>query len=974
MEFKIHETYGGFELISQQEIKEIQGVGRVFYHKESGATLFSLQNKDPHKVFSISFKTLPENNKGTAHIVEHAVCCASEKYPLKETFMALQQGSICTVLNACTYPDMTMYYVASPHEKDLLGIAQVYIDLVFHPLIYSDSNYFKQEGWHYDLEDIQAPLEYTGVVYHEMEGEYSEASTRLEHYIAEMLFPNNFYRYDSGGIPDEIVTLTENEFLNFHKKYYYGANSYLYLYGDMDILSALQALDEAGLKHLERKDTLEPIKVQETVRVPKRVIGYYPSRKEEEDQALLSLSFIIGKATDHKLRLSFELLEHMLLRSTASPLLKTLILEEELGVSLSDGGYDACKAEPVFSIVLKGSNGKYAEHFEEKIFKTLEYMVNKGIDQALVEAALQTLEFQLRESDASYEPIGVQYSEMILNSYLYGGEPFVHLCYEETLQEIREKANKGYFENLIKKYLLDNPNRGLVVLKPSKKIAQEEFKRKTKSLEVKKLALGEEGCKAIIEENEYLESLQLIENTPEQLRKLPYLSKKDMPSKIRKINKVQLEKNGVAYQYHNEETKGIAYIHLLFDTRAVSQKDIPYIGLLAHLLTYIGTQRRGYSEVENAINTHTGGINCAVHAYQDKGQEELYYPIFKISSKVLYEQLDSFRSLMEEILTQTIFNEKAKLKEMIGSIYYEMHRSFVGAPEYRASQNLYTYFSETGVYEDQVCGIQFYHFIKQINETFEEAYIDLKEKLQNVYKAIFTQSNCKVSITAEERCQEILMETLPELISKLNNEIGKKYSYSFQLTENNIAYGTIQNVQAIAQGFQFRKAGIAYHGSLEVVMNILENTYLWDRVRLQGGAYGCDILMGYEGHFVICSYCDPNLIETLEVYRGIPNFLEALELEEESVERYIVSALGMMHAPMSMEQCSERAVMDWMTGGGDALREKIYEEILETDLSKIKESKTFFDAMIQENRYCIIGDYKKIKKHKKLFDVIDSVF
>lgn len=970
LNLKREESFEGFHLIEERVIDEIDGIGRRFYHEKSGVTVITLENSDPHKVFSINFLTLPEDDKGAAHIVEHAVCCASKKYPLKETFTAVGQGSICTTMNACTYPDRTMYYVASPHEKDLIGIAEVYLDLVFNPCMLESNQYFLQEGWHFKLEELDDPIELSGVVYHEMLGEYSEASSYLQYFEMKTLFPDTIYQYDSGGVPEEIIMLSEEEFLDFYHRHYKGANTVITLYGDVNVKEMLKMMNKVCLQEIEKGEKLQTIPVQAAFNRPKHKIAYYPSTLKKAP-TLLSLSFVVGESTDCETRLAFEILEHILIRSTASPLLKALIMEKNLGMSLSEGGYDSCRQQPVFSITLKGCEKEKAIQFEELTLEVLRKLAEEGIDPALVDAAIETLEFELRETDASYEPIGILYSEMILSSYLYGGSAFSHLSYREALKHIKYHKNNGYFERIIKTYFLQNPHRLLTVLIPSVKMQKEKELNRENYLSEYKKGLNKAELQELVTINEWLEDEQLKENDEELLKKLPYLTLEDMPQQLPQLKLEKATLAGCELMIHEEETKDIAYIHFLWDAKVISKDNIKDLGLLAHIFTYIGTKTRSYSEVENAINTYTGGVNSAIHAYQVEEQVSIS-PIFKVSCKVLCHQMEIFIDIMEDILLYTQFQEKEKLKELIGHIVYELERSFTGAPEYRATQRIYSYLSAQGVYEDEVSGVSFYYYVKEVYEHFEEQYEELIARLQKVLGQLIQKQNLKICTTMPHKQRQKVLNTLEVLIRKLpQQQIQINEDYEIALNKGNEGFYNGQDGQAVAQGLYFSQCGYTYRGQFEVVANVLENTYLWDRVRLQGGAYGCDIMISREGYLVICSYCDPHLKTTLDVYSGISHYLKQLKLGQEAIERAIISTLGAMIAPSSMEQKSERACMYFITESSQDKRQKIYDEIRQTTLEDFHEMSKIFEVMATSGVVCVVGNKEKLDSQKALFQLID---
>ena len=970
MKERNEESFEGFQLIETRKIEEIGGTGQWFYHEASGVTVLALQNNDPHKVFSVTFTTLPEDHKGAAHIVEHTVCCASQKYPLKETFMAANQGSISTTMNACTYPDRTMYYVASAHEKDLLGIADVFLDMVFHPCIEESALYFLQEGWHYQYDKEEDTLDLSGVVYHEMLGEYGEAGSYLQRYELETLFPNSCYQYDAGGLPEEIYQLSEAEFLAFYHKYYVGENATITLYGNVDLEKVLTHLNDVCLKNVPKGQKSNKPQIECAFDKPRYTIGYYPTELIHAP-TLMSLGFVVGESTNCETRLAFELLEQMLLRSTASPLLKTLIMQKQLGMSLSDGGYDSCRMQPVFSITLKGADEKNALLFEETTLTVLEDIVKNGLDKDLIEAAIESLEFELRETDASYEPIGLVYSEMMLSSYLYGGNPFNHIAYQEALAHIKSECQKGYFEKLIRKYFLGNSHRSLTVVKPSTMLQEAYEEEKKAYLEKVKVNLGTEGLKKVSQMQEWLEEEQLKENEESLLETLPQLTLEDMPSSLEMAQVEEIKVQGCQLLYHEEATKEIIYLHFLWDAKGLNESERMNLGLLAHIFSYIGTERHRYDEIENKINKLSGGFQAAVHAYS-RYEDNALLPVFKVSCKVLGHHLEEMMLLMNELLKETQFEEKEKLKELIGHIVYELERSFSGAPEYRATQRIYAYLCPQGVYEDQVAGIAFYHYIRDIYTHFEAHYESLKVELTKVMKELFKKQRLKMAVTAPCEDKAWVCKTIGNFILTLSEEeiiIHEEDGLTCYTANEGFFNG--QDGQAIAKGIDMKQYGLNYKGQYEVVANSLENGYLWDRIRLQGGAYGCDVMLSKEGYLVICSYCDPHLKTTLKTYDGIANYLRSVSLSQKAIERAVVSTLGAMIAPCSIEQKSERMCSYFITGMPQEERQNIYNEIKETTLEDFKEMSVLFDGLEREGVICVLGNKEKLKTLKSQFQFID---
>ena len=974
MNLKCSQVYYGFRLIEEHLIEEIDGMGRIFEHVKSGARLVHLETKDTNKVFTLSFKTLPSDNSGVAHILEHAVCCASSKYPLKDTFIEMDKGSLNTSLNACTYKDMTMYYCASQNEKDLLNLMEVYMDLVFHPLIKERPYIFKQEGWHYALEDPSDDISYNGIVYNEMNGDYAEPATRLEAVIHETLFKDTCYQYDSGGKPEEIVKLNEEAFLDFYNTYYKPANCTIFLYGDGDLMKQLALLDEGYLKDFDKEEVPGHIPLQKGFEKPEEVKAYYPASLEEEleDKTILALSFVVGDIKDVELRIALEILEHMLLKSSASPLNYHLISELGLGQMLEESGYDTGKRQPTFSIVLNGSNPSEKNRFKEGVFKVLRQLVEEGIDKDLLEAALSVVIFGLKEGDTPWEAKGVIYSEEVQMSVLYGEHPLKHLSYKKYLEAIQKKADQGYFEELIQKYFIDNLHHVLVVLEPDNKLALEEEKQIENHLKAYKKQLTKKELKALIEMNKQLDDLQEHPNTKEALAVLPCLSLKDIRRDVEPISMQEDVAEGVPIHFNSERAGDIAYLHFLFDASSIAQEDLPYLGLLANLLTYVGTKHYTYSALENQINKQTGGLNCSINAYANSEDTSDYKPFFKISCKVLLEKMIELPALLHEITLCGLFNEKEKIKEIIGMVKYEIERSFTGSPEYRAARRLYTYFSDSALYEDHVAGMHYYEFLKVQYEHFEANFEVLSHKIMKIYGQLMQKNHLQISLTAEERAYSSLKRQLEIFIRALPSKDFDKVNYHFTQEIQNEAYVTSSNVQAIASGFNFKTLGYTFKGTLHVVNNILDSTYLWDKIRLQGGAYGSNVMLNRDGNLVICSYCDPGLEETLAAYRGIGEHLKNLYLEEEELEKYIIGTIGGLDMPLTMEQKSERALIYSLCQVSHEQLQKERDEVLATTLEDLQVVGELFEAVMSQNALCVIGSKSKILENTHYFKQIKT--
>mgnify|MGYP002626244660 CR=1 FL=1 len=587
---KVNDRMHGFRLLKQQSVVEADSEAFEFVHEKTGARLFYLKNKDDNKVFSIAFRTPPKDDTGVAHIVEHSTLCGSRKYPLKEPFVELVKGSLNTFLNAMTYPDKTVYPVASRNDKDFQNLMDVYLDAVFYPAMYQTPEILMQEGWHYEIESPEEPLRYSGVVYNEMKGALSSAEDLLGRQIMHSLFPDTAYGYESGGDPEAIPGLSQEMFLDFHRRYYHPSNSYIYLYGDLDIDEKLAYLDEAYLSHFERLEIDSEIRRQELFAEMRRITEFYPIGSEEElkEKTFLSLNFLTGDALDTKTLLGLEILEHALLRSPAAPLRKAIV-DAGLGKDV-DSSLETEMLQPMFSMIVNGSEEERTEQFYELVMATLKALRDQGIDQKLLQASLNLLEFRLREDDFGSSPKGLIYGLRSLRNWLYGGDPAESLRYEDIFQELKEGLGQGYFEELIDRYFLRNPHRTLLVFKPSRTMAAEREAEQEKLLAEKKASLSKEEIRQIIENTQKLKERQQAPETPEALATIPILKLSDIrkESDVLPLEERMLQDAKVLFS--ELETKGIIYLTLYFDASRVPQEQLPYVYLLTNLLGNVDTE------------------------------------------------------------------------------------------------------------------------------------------------------------------------------------------------------------------------------------------------------------------------------------------------------------------------------------------------------------------------------------------------
>lgn len=974
MNLEVNKTYNGFKLIEEREISEINSLQRVFEHEKTGARLLNLQNDDDNKVFSIGFRTPPENSTGLPHILEHSVLCGSRKFPTKEPFVDLLKGSLNTFLNAMTYPDKTLYPVASRNEKDFYNLMDVYLDAVFYPNIYKIPEIFMQEGWHYELENKEDELTYKGVVYNEMKGAFSSPEDILFRNIQESLFPDTPYSMESGGDPEVIPRLSLKEFLEFHKKYYHPSNSFIFLYGDGNILDELKFIEENYLKDFERINIDSCLPLQKPFKEQRELKVDYPisDDENEKDNTFLNLNFVVGESTNPEVYLAFEIIEHLLLETPAAPLKKALI-EAGLGKDVL-GRFDNSILQPVFSIVVKNSNEEQKEQFQKVVFDTLSELVEKGIDKKLIEASINIVEFKLREADFHGFPKGLLYYIKSLESWLYGENPAMHLEYGPTLEKIKEALTSNYFESLLDKYILNNNHRSLLIVKPKKGLSEEKAKEVKEELDAYRAKLSEEDINRIIEESKKLKLRQVTPDSPEDLEKIPMVSLEDINPGSERLPINVREELGIEILTHPMFTNRIGYVNLIFDSTAVEQEMIPYIGLLAGIMGKISTDKLSYGDLSNEINIHTGGIEFSADAYTEKDNDEKYYPKFVIRSRALIDKLPKLLEILGEIVGHTKFDDKKRLKEIIREMKSRLEMTIFNRGHVVAGNHLLSYFSPFGKYNEMLKGLDFYKFIAGLEKNLEGKIEEISSNLERVSIAIFNRSNLIISYTAADEDYEKLKLNLNILLNEIGDKKLAKNEYKFKLSPENEGLLTQGKVQYVAKGYNYRKLGYDYSGVLRVLSTISGLDYLWNNVRVQGGAYGAFGRFDRNGNVFCSSYRDPNLKETLEAYNGLADYIRNFEASEREMKKYIIGTISDMDAPLTPSMKGERAAGHYLSHLTFEEVQRERDEVLKTSQEDIKKCADLIEGAMKENNLCVLGNEGKIKQNKELFNKLVNVF
>jgi Zn-dependent M16 (insulinase) family peptidase len=970
---KLKSIYHGFRLESEKWVEELHSAAKIFYHEKSGARLFYLENDDDNKVFSVTFRTPPKDSTGVAHIIEHSVLCGSRKYPVKEPFVELVKGSLNTFLNAMTFPDKTMYPVASRNDKDFRNLMDVYLDAVFHPNIYSSKETLMQEGWHYDLKDTDAPLTYKGVVYNEMKGAFSSPDALLEKTVFEALFPETTYGVESGGDPDMIPTLTWEQFLQFHRQYYHPVNSYIFLYGKLDILDHLKFLDEEYLCHYDKIKVDSQISEQPPFgkRMEKTVEYPIATGEETKDKTLMSLNFVVGKATDQELSLAFQMLEYMLLETPAAPLKKALT-EAGIGKDVA-GTYVKSILQPSLGIVVNGSNPEKKDDFAKTVFRELERLVKEGFDDKLIQAVINIFEFTLREADFGARPKGLIYNIKCMDSWLYDENPLLHLEYEPVLTKIKNASGNRYFETLIEQHLLQNQHQALVVLKPKPGLAEEKAQALRTELAAYKETLSSEQLSEIVAETKKLKELQETPDSQENLATIPLLKLTDITKTTEKLTLVEKREGKANLLYHPLFTNGIAYVDLYFNTGNVAQADVPYLYLLAEMLGKISTRKYGYAQLSNEINIHTGGIQYDVKAYTDKADDTKLFPKFIVKAKALTGKVPQMMAILQDIVLHSDFRDMRRLQELVQEIKANWDINLFRRGQQVASSRVLSYLSPAAWYSDMGL-FSFYQFICELEQNWTEKSTIIADKLATIARRVFHSTELLVSVTMEESHYAQFAAAFNEFYTALDHDPFQAEPLQFQFSRKNEGLMTSGKVQYVVKGANFCKLGFQYHGSLKVLETILRYDYLWNRIRVQGGAYGGFAKFERNGNMVLGSYRDPNLVETLAVYDETAVYLEKFSVSEREMVKYIIGTISQLDMPLTAQQKGERATANYIKNitWEDICEER--DQILSTRQNHIRKLADLMTQAMNQEYLCVLGSEQKIREHEEKFGELISVF
>ena len=964
-----------YELQKEENLPGIQAKGYLLRHKKSGARVLLVENDDENKVFSIGFRTPPSDSTGVPHIMEHSVLCGSKNFPAKDPFVELVKGSLNTFLNAMTYPDKTVYPVASCNDKDFQNLMHVYMDAVLHPNIYQHEEIFRQEGWSYKLDSLDDKLEYNGVVYNEMKGAFSSPEGVLDRVVLNTLFPDTSYANESGGDPEVIPELTYEQFLDFHRKYYHPSNSYIYLYGDMDMEEKLKWLDLEYLSDYEEIQVDSKIKYQDpfTEVVEKEIAYSIASDESESENTYLSYNKVIGTSLDRELYLAFQILDYALLSAPGAPLKKALT-DAGIGKDIM-GSYDNGIYQPIFSVIAKNAEKSQKDIFVETVEDVMRTLVTDGIDKKALEAGINYHEFRYREADFGNYPKGLMYGLQMMDSWLYDDEkPFIHIEALDTFEFLKKQVQTDYYEQLIQRYLLDNTHGAIVVVKPERGRTARMEKELEEALQAYKMSLSKEEQERLVERTKALEAYQSEPDAEEDLERIPILKREDISGEIAPIINEELTIAGVPVVFHEIETNGIGYMDVMFDASDVAEEELPYLGILQSVLGIIDTTHYEYGELFNEINVHTGGIGTSLELYNDvtNVKEKVFRSTFEVKAKALYQKLPMAFEMIGEILAESKLEDTKRMKEILAMLKSRLLMKFQSSGHTTAALRAMSYASPSAKLKDMTSGIEFYEKVAYLEEHFEEEKARLTEILTNLTKKLFRSDRMMISFTASKAGLSGMETMIEGLKKRLFEEETKETPCILHCEKKNEGFKTASKVQYVARAGNFIDQGVPYHGALQILKVILSYDYLWQNVRVIGGAYGCMTNFNRIGEGYFVSYRDPNLKRTMDVYEGVVDYLENFTVTDRDMTKYIIGTMSNIDQPMTPAIKGERSMNLYMNRVSEEMIQTERCQILEAQQEDIRKLAPVVEAVLSADQICVIGGEEKIEEDRELFQNITN--
>lgn len=923
----------GFELIREQAVPEINSKVRLLRHVKTGAELLSVENDDENKCFAATFATPPDASDGIAHILEHSVLNGSRKYPVKEPFVELLKSSMASFINAFTFADKTMYPVASTNTADFYNLIDVYLDAVFHPRI--SPEILKQEGWHYELEDVNAPLTYKGVVFNEMKGAYSSPDRLLGVFSQRALFPDNLYGVDSGGDPAVIPTLTYEKFKRFHETYYHPSNARIYFWGDDDPQERLRVVDEY-LSEFEPIEVETQIDLHPRFDEPQRHVFGYDSGDDTENKGMISVDWALPVEKERELIMAMSVLGRVLLGTSSAPLRKALT-DSGLGEDVI-GGFSNGMRQMTFSAGMKGIDPANAQQVESLVTDTLTALATEGIDEKTVEAAVNTTEFSLRELNTGGFPRGLALLIGVTSDWLYGMDPITPLAFEQPLEALKTRLDNGehVLENLIKTYLLENPHRSTTVLQPDETVKEKREADEQARLDAARAAMDADDLERIVEETAYLQKLQNTPDSSEDLEKIPALGLSDLEKNARTLPLTELEINGEKILYHDLPTNGIFYVDVGFDLSGVPQDLLPYMSLFSRALVEMGTEKEDFVKLQQRIGSKTGGISPSRMGTRVWDSDDYTFWLF-LRGKATTDHVDDLFDIMLDIIRTANFDDKERFKQIVMRAKAGKEAQLIPAghqitmTRMKARYGLDSYISElTG-------GVENLFFLRDLIKRIDDDWDTVLAALESIRKHLLHRGGVLVNATIEQEHWSSIEPKLANFIDGLPAGTLQPQQWAAAFPHENEGLTVPAQVNYVGESANLYDLGYTLDGSVHVIVKSLARGYLWNKIRVMGGAYGALLRFDQKsGVLAFVSYRDPNLLETLKAYDEAADFLKTLEMSQSDVEKAIVGTVGDLDSYQLPDAKGYTSMVRYLTNYNDETRQQIRDQVMSTTLEDFR--------------------------------------
>lgn len=965
---ELNKIYSGFRLNRIERIEEINGTAYEMKHEKSGARLIYIDSPDSNKVFNIVFRTTPQDSTGVAHIMEHSVLCGSRKFPLKEPFVELVKGSLNTFLNAMTYPDKTMYPVASKNDKDFHNLMDVYLDAVFYPRAANDPEILMQEGWHYELENVDDELTYKGVVFNEMKGVYSSPDSILERELMHELFPDTTYGVDSGGNPEVIPELTYEGFQEFYRTHYHPSNSYIFLYGTMDIEEQLRFINDEYLSHFDVIEVDTEVTLQAPFNEGKIVTYPYSIGSDEsiDNRTLHALAYVLPAVIPEQ-SLAFEVLTHALLTSPAAPL-KQVLVKAGIGSDVSGYYLDSIR-QPMWAVHASGSNMDKQMELQSIVEATLTKLCEEGIDKELLEASLNSIEFALRENDFGGRPIGLAYVIRMMDNWLYGNDPLELLHYEEGLKNIRKGLHGTYFEDLIRHSILENNHKALVSMYPECGLQEKKDRDVKEQLANIKASMSQDELEAIVEQTKRLKIRQETPDSEEALASIPLLELSDLNPYIEEVERRESTIGTTKVHFVPTFTKGINYVAYYFHLDGLTEEELFYADILSDIIGRIDTTRP-YADVAKDINLNLGGLSSDITAIAKDGKRDEFTPLMIVRSKALHAKLPDLCRIVNDVIHYADYSDVNRLTELVQENKAIWDNEAFRRGNTIVSQRVMAQVSKVGKFRD-AGNLGYYQKISEL-ATNPAALPLLPDKLSDVARKIFRANNVEIMFVGEDGELAVFTELMAPLLSEWSTESLPRNVLQLTNTFGNDGIATAGKVQYVAQGGNFIDHGFKHVGPMSVLETILRYEYLWIRIRVQGGAYGAFANFFDDGNMIFCSYRDPNLVKTYNVYKELPEYLRSFTLSDREMRKYIIGTMSGLDLPMTPALRGPRAMGIYFSGANIADKVEFRKQVIACKPEDIVALADVVESVLKDNHICSMGNETKIKE-SNLFDNIVSL-